>query len=383
MSWSSKRRGQLSPAEDSFSGVRSDSMMKICIIGGGNVGTLMAAEFSSKGEEVWVYTSGAAIWASGLTVTDNENNVVIADARVMATDDLAAAVEGAAYIFVTYPTYLLADLCRRLLPLVEPGQRVGLVPGACGELFLHPVADSGAILFGLQRVHSVARLETRGKRVKMLGRKPSVSIAAIPASAAPSIADDLSRLFEMPCAVLPNYLALTLRPSNPILHTSRIRTMFAGWHEGISYSRNFLFYEEWTDSASELMLDCDGELQALCAHLPLDLSSVKPLTEHYESPNVQAMTWKLSHIPAFKGMRSPMKRVSTGGWVPDFSSRYFRADFDYGLRAIRSICHLSGLPCPNIDSVVEWYESVSHERSKFVLPWSSADEMVDFYRAGQ
>lgn len=69
-------------------------------------------------------------------MTDNENNVVIADARVMATDDLAAAVEGAAYIFVTYPTYLLTDLCRRLLPLVEPGQRVGLVPGDMRRIVL-------------------------------------------------------------------------------------------------------------------------------------------------------------------------------------------------------------------------------------------------------
>lgn len=358
-------------------------MTKICIIGGGNVGTLMAAEFSSKGEEVWVYTSEATSWAPSVKVTNNEGEVVIADAPVRATDDLATAVGGADYVFVTYPTYLLASLCDRLLPLVEHGQRIGLVPGACGEIFLHPVIESGAILFGLQRVHSVARLEKRGRSVKMLGRKPSIGIAAIPATDATAIADDLSRLFEMPCEILPNYLALTLTPSNPILHTSRIRTMFAGWHEGVSYPRNFLFYEEWTDSASELMLACDSELQTLCERLPLDLSSVKPLTEHYESPDASAMTWKLSHIPAFKGMRSPMKKVSVGKWVPDFSSRYFRADFDYGLRAIQSVCHLSGVPCPDIDSVVEWYESVSHERRKFVLPWSSAKEMIDFNRAAQ
>lgn len=352
--------------------------MKICVIGGGNIGTLMAAELAAKGNDVWVSTSRPEQWPGTLDVLDEKDDVVIKAAPVTATSDLAAAVSGAAYVFVTYPTYLLADLCERLRPRVEPGQRIGMVPGACGELFLHPLVTR-CTLFGLQRVHSVARLKERSRSVYMLGRKPSIDVAAIPASEAAPIASDLSGWLDMPAGTLPSYLDLTLTPSNPILHTSRIRTMLEGWHEGVTYPRNFLFYEEWDMAASELMLAMDDELQALCRAIPMDLSGVKSLRVHYESPDAEAMTKKISGIPAFKGLTSPMKEVAEGQWVPDFASRYFRADFAYGLRAIQGIAHLCGVACPHIDEVMGWYEDVSENHGELRLTWSSMDEMVRAY----
>lgn len=353
--------------------------MKICVIGGGNIGTLMAAELSAKGNDVWVLTSSPEQWPGTLDVLDEDDEAVVQEASVTATADLDAAIKGAAYVFVTYPTYLLAALCERLRPAVEPGQRIGMVPGACGELFLHPLVEAGCTLFGLQRVHSVARLKERGHSVYMLGRKPSIDVAAIPSNEASPIASDLSAWLDMPAGTLPSYLDLTLTPSNPILHTSRIRTMFAGWHDGVTYPRNFPFYEEWDMATSELMLAMDDELQELCAKIPMDLSGVKSLRVHYESPDAEAMTRKISGIPAFKGLPSPMKEVAEGQWVPDFGSRYFRADFAYGLRAIQGIAHLSGAACPHMDEVVAWYEGASGNHDAIILPWTSMAEMVSAY----
>ena len=357
--------------------------MKICVIGGGNIGTLMAAELSAKGNDVWVLTSSPEQWPGTLDVLDENNAAVIQNVPVTATTNLAEAVQDAAYVFVTYPTYLLADLCERLLPHIGPGQRIGMVPGACGELFLHPLMETGCTLFGLQRAHSIARLKERGRSVYMLGRKPSISVAVIPASEAAPIASDLSDWLNMPAGTLPSYLDLTLTPSNPILHTSRIRTMFAGWHEGVTYPKNFLFYEEWDMAASELMLAMDDELQGLCATVPMDLSGVKSLRAHYESPDAVAMTRKISGIQAFKGLLSPMREVAENRWVPDFASRYFRADFAYGLRAIQGIAHLCGAACPHMDEVVAWYENVSGNRNGLRLPWASMDEMVQAYTQEQ
>ena len=42
--------------------------MNITIIGGGNVGTLMAAEFASKGHRVTIYTSGPEKWEKSISV---------------------------------------------------------------------------------------------------------------------------------------------------------------------------------------------------------------------------------------------------------------------------------------------------------------------------
>ena len=48
-----------------------------------------------------------------------------------------------------------------------------------------------------------------------------------------------------------------------------------------------------------------------------------------------------------------MKAVE-GGYQPDFSSRYFREDFPYGLAIIHRLAHQHGVEVPHIDNVYEW-----------------------------
>ncbi len=57
-----------------------------------------------------------------------------------------------------------------------------------------------------------------------------------------------------------------------------------------------------------------------------------------------------------------MKRIPEG-WIPDFESRYFTADFAYGLKVIRDTADLFGVPTPDIDSVWRWYERVNPENA--------------------
>lgn len=354
-------------------------MKKHAIIGGGNIGTLMAAELAAKGKQVYVFASDAKKWHSSLTVLDQDERVVYDQCVVHATNDLQEAVSDADYIWITYPTHLLGDISSRLLPLATSNQKIGVVPGACAEFFFNDLLERGCVLFGLQRVHSVARLKERGRSVYMLGRKPSLEVSAIPTSSCDRIANEVEQLFDVPTTALPNYLALTLVPSNPILHTSRIASMFRDWEPGKTYPRNFLFYEEWTDDASAIMLACDNELQQVCDKLPLDLSSVKPLSIHYESPNESAMTYKISHIPAFKNLKSPMKEITTGKWVPDFQSRYFKSDFSYGLESIRQVAALASVDTPHINSVLSWYYRASEQDAAFKIPPANLAELLKLY----
>jgi len=39
------------------------------------------------------------------------------------------------------------------------------------------------------------------------------------------------------------------------------------------------------------------------------------------------------------------------GWVPDWSSRYFTADFSFGLKIIRDIAKMFDVDTPNIEKV--------------------------------
>lgn len=139
-------------------------------------------------------------------------------------------------------------------------------------------------------------------------------------------------------------------------------------------------YEGWTDEASRMLIACDSELQDLCHVIPMDIKTVKSLKLHYESSTTKAMTAKIRGIEAFKGLTSPMKQTSDG-WVPDFESRYFVADFSYGLKIIKDMARLFEVETPHIDEVWNWYEEVSRDRNFFSLDYSDKREFVQLYHA--
>ena len=190
----------------------------------------------------------------------------------------------------------------------------------------------------------------------------------------------MSDIWEIPCFPLPNYLSVTLTPSNPILHTARLRTLFADYEEGKVYSRNPLFYGEWDDASSDLLIKCDEELQSLIKIMDkLDLHEVRSLKVHYESDSVEAITKKLCSIKSLHNLASPMKKVE-GGWVPDFQFRYFTTDFPYGLAIIEELAEILDCDVPNIKNTMDRYRRVAKDFSKIDLRKQGIYSIGDIYR---
>lgn len=355
--------------------------MKVTVIGGGNIGTLMAAEMSAKGHEVTVYTSKPEKWSREIEVYDPQDRLILTGEMDKITSNMQEAVCDATIIWITMPAQTFSELEGKLLPYVKRGQYIGVVPGSGGaEFAFRQLINEGCVLFGLQRVHSIARLKEYGKSVYMLGRKNLLEIGAIPADASVKVGTILEQMFDMPCISLPNYLSVTLTPSNPILHTTRLYSMFKDYSPNVVYARNFLFYEEWDVESAEWLIACDRELQALCGVIPLELKEVKSLQEYYESYDAEAMAKKLKSIKAFKGLTSPMKQTEQG-WIPDFDSRYFVADFPYGLKIIKDIAKLFNVSTPHIDEVWMWYKNVMvhSEMPVFELNICNRDEFIRLY----
>ena len=189
---------------------------------------------------------------------------------------------------------------RQILPYVDSNTIIMVLPGTGGaEFAFADCIKKGATLSGLQRVPTVARIEELGKRVRCEGLRSELHVAAIPHSKTSEIADFMSEVWGIPCHVLPNYLSVTLTPSNPILHTTRLRTLFADYEPGKVYDSNPLFYGEWSDESSNLLIQADEELQQMCRMMEqagvgdIDLSQVKSLKLHYESDTIEAMTSKI------------------------------------------------------------------------------------------
>ena len=347
--------------------------MRITIIGGGNIGTLMAAEMAHHGHNVTVYTKRADKWSKNIKVLQPPNRELMDATLYSVTSSLKDAVSEADLTWVTVPASMFRSLSDDLLPLINEGQYLGIVPGSGGaEFAFYDLIRKGCILFGLQRVHSIARVLEYGHSVFMLGRKTELQLSSIPRSKCDDISAITENLFNIPCRSLPCYLNLTLTPSNPILHTTRLYSMFRNYDNKTIYPHNIRFYEEWDMHSSKNLIEADEELQSFCKILPFDLSAVISLKKHYESDTVESMTEKIRDINAFKGILSPMKEVS-GGWQPDFSSRYFSSDFSYGLKVILEIAKAFDFPMPKLSSIWNWYKKLYPSSDDFSLCLSKND----------
>lgn len=353
--------------------------MQICVIGAGNIGTQFAGVFAAKGYRVNVFTSKPQLFNGRIEVVNEYGNVIAGNID-KATDDLKEAVKGCKMIFVTYPAFKLRQLSNDLLPYIESGMQICVVPGTGGaEFAFDKCIKAGAKLMGLQRVPSVARLEEYGRRVRAEGMRSELHLASVDPGTAKEASKVMAEVWGIKCTPLPNYLNVTLTPSNPILHTTRLRTLFEDYSEGKFYEKNPLFYGEWSDRSSELLIACDDELQQICSKLTdLDLSYVRSLKLHYESDTVEAMTKKISSISSLHNLGSPMIETENG-WIPDFKSRYFTADFPFGLALIEQFADAVGVKAKNVRETMKWYRAVTNDGSGLLLSDYGIRTIDDIY----
>lgn len=340
--------------------------MRITVLGGGNIGTLLAAQCAKEDHIVTLCTSTPDVYSSQMEVYDRNEKLLFSTKISRITSDLSLAIHSSDLIFITYPAEVLSDLSTTILPFLQRDQKICFIPGSGGvEFAFYDFIKTGAQIFGLQRVPAIARLKQRGQSVYMLGKKSEFKIGAIPSAVSTKFVNQLETIFDLSGYIVPNYLSVTLTPSNPIIHTVRLYSLFANYPDEF-YSRQYKFYEEWDDVASSLLLQCDTELQNLCSIIPIDLKFVRSLKEHYENDTVEGMTKKISNIPAFKGILAPMKECQAG-WQPDFSSRYFSSDFPYGLKILLDVGELFNVSMPVMRNLWNWYVNIHSPKHFFKL----------------
>lgn len=340
--------------------------MKVTIAGAGNVGTQLAVHCAEHGCEVTLFTSKADRIHHLLQILDENGQITHQGVICEATYDAKKAFSGADVVLVTVPAMLMKKYADIILPYARHGILIGLVPGTGGgECAFRFCMEKGAVVFGLQRVPSVARLAEVGKAVRAVGYRSELFAAALPCSQTQRCCTVTENLIGIKTSPLPNYLNVTLTPSNPVLHTARLFCLYSDYRPGLVYRSVPLFYEDWDLRSSELMLQCDDEVQAMCKSLKqFDLSCVHSLRDHYASYTAEAITRKISGIAGFKGLTSPAIQVE-GGYVPDFRSRYFVADFSFGLTLLVQIADFLNIEAPCMKMILKWYRGLDISREEF------------------
>ena len=327
--------------------------MKICICGGGSLGHVSAGVLSSHDDvEISILTNRPSMWNNRIVVTDIKGLEYIADIALI-TNSPAEAIPQADMVFICQPGFLIEKTLCEIKPYLKESAIVGSIVASTGFFFIaHEVLENTTPLFAFQRTPFIARVGEYGHTANLLGYKSEVAIATENIPDAEGFRKLVEKLFITPTVLKNCHYEVSLTNSNPILHTGRLYSMWHNWN-GEAYDHNILFYKEWTDSASKILIDMDLEFMALLKKLPVTEGAIPPLLEYYESNDASSLTRKISSIPAFQTIESPMRKVAEG-WIPDFGSRYFTEDFPFGLKYIWTLAKELGVPTPTIDKVYEW-----------------------------
>lgn len=337
----------------------------ICIVGGGNEGHYLAALIGSNAEySVSILTSTPELFGDYIESIDVNNGQTTVGRLEKASFDPADVIPEADMVLFALPSNAYKKYLDKITSYVADGTVLGFIPGTGGVEFLAEkfILEKHCPVFGTQRVPSGTKLICKGKSVNSLGSRKDLRIASFPSEMNGEICSLMSSLLRIDCVNLPNYLSVTLTPSNPILHTSRLYGLFHDYVSGQEYPELLSFYKKWDDFSSEMLIGCDCELQQACKKMSrYDLTGILSLKEHYEirsmpgESDIEKMTNKIRQLVYLKD-NVPMIEQENGKFIPNFESRYFTEDFPFGLCIVKDFCHLCGVESPYIDRVLGWYD---------------------------
>lgn len=329
-------------------------MRGICICGGGSLGHVVAGYLAAtKPVKVNVLTQRPERWSREIVVDTPDGRVLHGGLNVVSSDP-AEALSGVDIVLLCLPGFAIRDELIKIRPYLNKDTYVGSVFSSTGFFFeAMKLLGEDIPLWGFQRVPFIARTEEYGHSAHLLGYKSAHNIAVERCNDKEGFRALIESLFDAPVTLLSNYYEASLTNSNPLLHTSRLYTMFGGENEGRVFPRMILFYEEWTVEAAQLLIDMDEEFFTILRYLPVSEGYLPRILDYYESHDAESLARKLSSIQGFKGITSPMTETAEG-WIPDFASRYFTEDFPYGLRYIWELAHQLNIDVPYIDKVYNW-----------------------------
>lgn len=328
--------------------------MKITICGGGNLGQVIAGYLSAKhGITVDVLTRNPERWKKTLLISTPENEILSGKLNTV-SDKASETIPGSDIVLLCLPGFAISDELRKIKPYVTGETFVGSVFSSTGFFFeAMKIFGYDIPVWGFQRVPFIARLEKYGESANLLGYKKCLAIAVENTDRKEEFRSLTEKLFGQPTTLLNNFYEASFTNSNPILHPSRLYSLFRNWSDGDFFDHNILFYGEWTDEASENLIEMDSELFKILDRLPVAPNYLMPILEYYESTDAQSLTRKIRSIESLHNITSPMLHTEQG-WIPDFGSRYFKEDFPFGLHYIHAKAHELGVSVPKIDEIYDW-----------------------------
>jgi len=316
-------------------------MAKYAVIGAGNSGLAMAAHLAFHGESVTIwnrtYKNISRLSESRRIVcTGTITSTVSIDT---ATSNMAEAIAGAEFIFVTTPASAHADIAREMAPFVQTNQRVILNPGrTLGALeFLKVLRESGC-----NQSPQVAETQTivytcrksAEDSVEIFRYKNDVLLSCI----------DSSRNVETVLA-LPECLRKSFLPAKSIIETSignvgMVLHCFpvllnVGWIENREVTFKY-YYSGITESIAELLEKLDQERVGVAKELGHKVEDIISWFQRSYGIRSDKLYDAIQGNEAYRTIDAPHS----------LRHRYIYEDIPCGLVPLESMGHALGMRLP-------------------------------------
>eukprot|EP01080_Neovahlkampfia_damariscottae_P003329 gene3329-5768_t len=358
------------------------SLPTICVCGGGSGSHVTAGYLGNKGYKVNVLTRQPEKWNEGIQKNggmivhtrkngETEMSKVVGKINKVSSDAKEVAPEADVFL-LGGPAHANPDLLAKIAPYVKKGAFVGALYGQGGfdwaARALLKEKYSDVVVFALQHIPWICTKIVYGQEVRMIGPKKKLSVSCIPISKGEEVAKLCTDLFDINTVTIPNFLCLTLTPSNQIIHPARYYGIFKDWDGKKTYDPKSIpmLYEGMDDFSSDRLQLLNDELQAIKKafekrYPKLDLSEVKEIgeriIEQYGSDVSDTSSLKMifQSNKGYQTVKTPVKVVE-GGVIPVVDSRFFVEDLPFGLCILRDLADMLDVKVPIVSESIEWFQ---------------------------
>jgi opine dehydrogenase len=323
---------------------------RICICGGGNISHVLAGLLANKGHTINILTRQPTKWSKNISVLF-ENNKYEGKLNTISNKS-EDVVPGCDIIIISCPITAINDIVTNINPFLSKNMTLINIPG---RFFVNYTKHLENNIITFARTPYICRIKEYGNSVEVFGTVyKKINYWTNNTSLSETI---LKNLFDFDINLLKNHLSIDLINSNLLLHSTRLFVLF---NKIRCYDHIPLFYGDWNNESSNLLIKCDNELQLLINKMNETLDNkiyIKPIIDHYESNDSISLTNKIKSIKAFKSILSPMKLLDNH-YIPDFNDRYFLEE-RIPLKFIIDISKEYNIDIPYITTVYEFIINVN------------------------
>jgi opine dehydrogenase len=314
-------------------------MTRVAVLGGGNGSHAAVVELTIRGHEVrWWRRDAAAFPGAGRIRYDGTLGDGVVEPAAT-TDDLAAAVSGAAVVLCPLPATVQTDLLARLAPVLAAGQVVVFTPGTFGT-WLGARRRPDVTFMETGTLPYLARMRGPGHvAVPVLATR--LPVGSIPGTGerADAAHAAFSALFPSAVRVSDGFDAALLN-WGPVLHPPAVVHNLGAIE---SLGDRFDIHSEGTsDAVRRAILALDEERIALREHLGVPAEHW-PIRWHYEgSPK------------SMYGADAKARLIASGIFRESLhlEHRYIEEDIALGLVLLAALGRVAGCPLPHAEALL-------------------------------